>query len=226
KLKKKRAALRTSVTKSLKDLESQLSEIDPKIHDLEENLEILKNNFESLKSVDTELEPLFKVEEFDAEFQKSEEYRQKVVKCSFRTSKRIDELKRKSTETVVNNQFSTDSQSEPKHNESVRIKLPKLTLTKFYGDINNWLTFWNSFESAIHKNDSLDKIDKFNYLKAHLGGSALNTVEGLPITAANYDSAIDLLKERFAKTDVLIYTHINNILNTKPLKISNDVRAL
>ena len=33
----------------------------------------------------------------------------------------------------------------------MHVKLSKYSLMKFYGNINNWLSFWNSFESVIDK---------------------------------------------------------------------------
>ncbi|GBM75584.1 hypothetical protein AVEN_271495-1 [Araneus ventricosus] len=76
---------------------------------------------------------------------------------------------------------------------------------------------------AIHENDSLSEVSKFNYLKAHLGGSALSTVEGFALTPENYEIAIKLLKERFGRSDVLINTHLNNLLRICPLKNSDDI---
>ncbi len=49
-------------------------------------------------------------------------------------------------------------------NHTTSIKLPKLVLPKFRGDITSYRTFWESFESAVHKNVYLSNIDKFNYL--------------------------------------------------------------
>ena len=37
-------------------------------------------------------------------------------------------------------------------NNQPSVKLPKLSLKKFSGDITTWSTFWDTFESAIHKN--------------------------------------------------------------------------
>lgn len=34
----------------------------------------------------------------------------------------------------------------------VKAKLPKLTLPKFCRDLTYWMSFWDSFESAVHKN--------------------------------------------------------------------------
>ncbi|GFU51273.1 transposon Ty3-G Gag-Pol polyprotein [Trichonephila clavipes] len=83
----------------------------------------------------------------------------------------------------------------------------------------------DSFETAVHDNESLNKVDKFNYLKAHLGGSALNTVEGFPISAKAYDEAVELLKNRFANSEILIQAHMNKILSLQPSKNSNDLRS-
>ena len=79
----------------------------------------------------------------------------------------------------------------------VKARLPKLTLPKFKGDVKNWTSFWDSFQSAIHNNESIPKVDKFNYLNSLLEGTAYKTVQGLPLTEKNYDSAVAMLKDRF-----------------------------
>ena len=43
------------------------------------------------------------------------------------------------------------------------IKLPKLELQKFDGNILKWQEFWDSFEASIHRNPNLQPVDKFNY---------------------------------------------------------------
>ena len=39
-------------------------------------------------------------------------------------------------------------------------KLPKLELKKFHGNPIEWYPFWESFESAVHKNSNLSGVDK------------------------------------------------------------------
>ncbi len=51
------------------------------------------------------------------------------------------------------------------------IKLPKLSIRPFDGDITQWTTFWDSYNSAIHANTSLNDVDKFNYLRSLLRGT-------------------------------------------------------
>lgn len=52
--------------------------------------------------------------------------------------------------------------------KKTNIKLPKLNISKFYRDIVEWLSFWSAFVTTVHKNDSLNLIDKFNYLQSFL----------------------------------------------------------
>ena len=64
-----------------------------------------------------------------------------------------------STQTPA--QSATNSSVSSTHNHA---KLPKLELKKFYGNHIDWYPFWESFESAVHRNSTLTGVDKFNYL--------------------------------------------------------------
>ena len=55
-------------------------------------------------------------------------------------------------------------------------------------------------------------MDKFNYLKSLLEGTAFKTVQGLTLTNLNYDSAIQLLKERFGNPQQIISAHMEGLL--------------
>ena len=93
-----------------------------------------------------------------------------------------------------------------------KARLPKLSLTKFKGDVTGWVSFWDSFRSAVHENDDISKIDKFNYLNSVLEGTAALTIQGLSLTTANYNSAIELLKKRFGNTQQIVATHMEELL--------------
>ncbi|XP_063411655.1 uncharacterized protein LOC134694570 [Mytilus trossulus] len=77
------------------------------------------------------------------------------------------------------------------------VKLPKLDLVSYNGDKLKWTGFWDSFEAAVHTNQSLTKIEKLNYLKSKLFGTANSAISGLTLSHENYDVAILILKERF-----------------------------
>ena len=43
-----------------------------------------------------------------------------------------------------------------------KMKIPKLKISKFDGNLTNWQIFRQRFESAIHLNNTFDNINKFN----------------------------------------------------------------
>ena len=106
------------------------------------------------------------------------------------------------------------------------MKLPKLYIYKFDGEISRWQEFWDQFETAIHNNEDLSKIEKHTYLKSYLVGAAARAIAGLKITESNYDAAIDMLKERFGRKDLIVSAHMSKLLDLTPVKKSNDIVAL
>ncbi|GBM38309.1 hypothetical protein AVEN_140348-1 [Araneus ventricosus] len=214
-LKKKRGVTRTSVSKICKAIETELTKTDVNVDALEEMLEQLAVESNELKNLDSQIEEFVSDDKLEKEVKEVAEYTQKIITWKFRATKKI----RERTKNVDSLNVPSSCYKEPSSN----IKLPKLSISKFYGQSSLWLSFWNSFESAIHENDSLSEVSKFNYLKAHLGGSALSTIEGFALTPENYEIAIKLLKERFGRSDVLINTHLNNLLRICPLKNSDDI---
>ncbi len=91
-------------------------------------------------------------------------------------------------------------------------RLPKLILQKFNGDITKFRTFWDRFDSSVNKNPTISTIDKFNYLQGLLEGPASRVIQGLPLTEANYHTALKLLEERFGNTQQIISMHMDDLL--------------
>ncbi|GFV59402.1 uncharacterized protein TNCV_3847581 [Trichonephila clavipes] len=194
-LKTKRKSLRTAVTKIVNELEAELSNSDLNVDRLCELVEILCIKFEPLTLVDQQMESLFKPEEFDGEFEIAEKYREKVLLLQFR-AKKINEF---SKPPVTSPSLQTTlSQSQDEH-------------------------FRNSETFAL-KSQNIISPDSMEMMLQN-GGSALNTVEGFPISAKAYDEAVELLKNRFANPEILIQAHRNEILSLLSLKNSNDLRS-
>ena len=84
------------------------------------------------------------------------------------------------------------------------VRLSKVDLPKFDGNVAEWLNFRDIFGRAVHEHKSLSKIDKFTYLKSSLLGKAVETISGLSITSANYDNAWQLLEKQFGDKQRLI----------------------
>ncbi|KRX54888.1 hypothetical protein T09_12433 [Trichinella sp. T9] len=96
------------------------------------------------------------------------------------------------------------------------VNLPKWELPKFDGDVLQFDTFWEQFEDQIHRQPEFRDTTKFTYLRSCLTGNALNAIDGLTVTAANYSAVIDILKSRFGRRDLIIKTHIRKLLDTTP----------
>ena len=70
-----------------------------------------------------------------------------------------------------------------------KVRLPKITIQPFDGT-----PIWDSFNTAIHSNDSLSDRYKFNYLRGLLKGTALEAISGLTLTSSNYKGAVTVLR--------------------------------
>ena len=120
---------------------------------------------------------------------------------------------------------------QPKHkgygDHSVR--LPKLDLPSFNGDVLNFTEFWDMFKTSVHCNTSLSDAERMTYLKCSLRGTALDAIKGLTLDDRNYGVAVELLVERFGQTQSIVNAHYVALMelrcateNTKSLRAVHD----
>ena len=107
-----------------------------------------------------------------------------------------------------------------------QVKLPKLVLKKFNGDHSKWISFWDTFEASVHKNENLSPIDKFNYLILLLEWSATESISGLMLTASNYDEAIEILNGRFGNKQQIINRHMEILPSLDSVTSHHNMRSL
>ena len=118
------------------------------------------------------------------------------------------------------NSLSQQSQSK-RH-----ARLPKISIATFDGNPLQYQSFMDSYESSINSSEQLTDIEKFLYLKGLLKGRALNTIEGLSLTDANYKEALNLLETRFGDKKLLIATFFDALLNLHSVKDASNVNKL
>lgn len=102
-------------------------------------------------------------------------------------------------EFIANQNNAIDVQCEEGTNSPVNfnnVRLPKIDIRKFDGEISDWLAFRDTFDSLIHRNGTITNIQKFNYLKSVLTGAAGRVTELLELFAANYEIAWRILCDR------------------------------
>ena len=77
------------------------------------------------------------------------------------------------------------------------VKLPKIEISKFSGDMKTFRPFLDLYKALIHENPDISNIEKFNYLSSFLEGPALALIQCTPMSAQNYQIAYEALIERY-----------------------------
>ena len=134
-----------------------------------------------------------------------------IEKLQIEKMKLQNEKELKSTEIEVRTKENTQRADSQHPTNIATVKLPKLMLAKFDGNLLHWQEFWDSFETTIHNNTSLQDVDKLNYLRAQLRSEAKDVIAGLEITNASYAVAVDLLKERYNNKQLMIDAHYSQL---------------
>ena len=108
-----------------------------------------------------------------------------------------------------------------------KVKLPKLTLKRFNGDLTKWATFWDSFVSSVHSHPGLSDVDKFNYLNTLLEGTAAaEAISGLKLTGPNYGEAVAILKRQFGTTKEIVSKHMEALVNIDAVTSQYNLKGL
>ncbi|XP_069184585.1 uncharacterized protein [Procambarus clarkii] len=82
------------------------------------------------------------------------------------------------------------------------VKLPSLSLATFSGtEDESWDNLWNKFVNSVDSNATIAKTTKFTHFQSVLRYEALKVVCNFTLTDNGYDSAVQLLKENYAKPE-------------------------
>ena len=93
---------------------------------------------------------------------------------------------------------STSSDHSGTTKATTSIKLPKLSIPKFDGDVFNWRTCWEQFGVSIHSRPQLSDAEKLAYLKDALKDApAERVIQGLAQMAGTYNEVIECLLNRY-----------------------------
>ena len=208
--KKKRKVLRSILTKKVNEIEvlkkkkdrptsilefsallDQLQDIGSQVNASNEKVqEIMVDDEEVTEEILTE------------EFSNSQEYKDKLI---FGVNQLRFLIEKSSA------QANDDSVDLSKTLYSNCVKLPTLNLPFFDGNILEYQPFMDSFQAAVG-NRSISDVEKFNYLKNQLRGDASKSIQGLSLTSANYNEAIEILQKRYGRPSAIIRAHVKNLL--------------
>ncbi len=195
------------VTRTSQALSEVLAQPTPTLSEMEYAIQEFDKRLTKLDEVHEELEGEVEAEELDQELDEAHAFRQESMKPRLLAEDKI----RKLAAAAPGGSPVPSSVSGSQDSEAVNVKLPKLELPKFSGEITQWQSFWDQFNSHFNATN-LPVISKFTYLLSLLEGDAKSVVKGLAHTSENYQVACDLLKDRYGKPERIIFAHVQALL--------------
>ena len=89
-------------------------------------------------------------------------------------------------------------ESLPKPIVSSGVKLPKIDVPTFKGNIMEWQSFWEQFDVSVHSRSQLIDPERLAYLRQALkDGPAKCVIEGLSGSGSSYRKVIDMLQKHY-----------------------------
>lgn len=212
-LRKRRGVIQGSCTRINSYVDTIATVTSPIAAQLEERrakLDVLWSDYDSVQS---ELELIDEEEMCN---------RAKFEESFFSLSAKMCELLTSTHRTQSETAPTTSTSAITNLPESLlHIRLPKINLSKFTGKYEEWLPFYDSFQSIIHANPSISDVQKLQYLKATLAGDASKVVDSLEISAANYQVAWNVLKQRYDNKRIIVQSHVKALLELPALTREN-----
>ncbi|XP_055922803.1 uncharacterized protein LOC129953587 [Eupeodes corollae] len=174
--------------------------------ELECRLGILESYFKQILNVQTSIERFNNPDDEAANEAFREEVEDIYVSAKTNIMSILSELRGNTTAAEHLNATYFPEPTRP------RSKLEPIKLPTFSGKFSDYPNFIGLFMNLVHKDDSLDSLQKFNYLLRSLSGSALDAVRDFNVVGTNYQKALDRLKTRFDNKTLIFQEHINSLL--------------
>ena len=222
--------------KHLQILEERLEEV----HELKEKIQELKleqeENMEEIEKWTSKHET--EVQKYDApieelqnkimEFKQKESQERKAEVNQLeeeRLQQRYNEERKLKTmkfnvRQVLGKKAEMSSERNARENP-VKVKLPKLIISKFEGTNLDWLRFWSQFEMEIDQ-ANITTVSKFSYLKELVIPKVRALADDLPFNTEGHERAKAILKAKFGKPGEVTNAHIQCIMSL-PIITRNNV---
>src|SRR5277367_6802979 len=217
KLTKERTPLRSAFTKYANIINNELAKTDRIDLDvIETNLQLLQDKNTRLNDVQQKIlnHVLDTAEQndYDREFESGEQYVEKYLNLK----KKFVILQRRAAAQANNipanpNEPQTVTLTMPFQRR--KLKLPPIDLPRFSGDIMEWLPYWSQFKK-IDCDPDMPLEDKFQLLLQSMvpGSRAESLIKSFPPTGENYAVAVEQMKDRFARDEVLVRVYVRQLI--------------
>ncbi|XP_011264271.2 uncharacterized protein LOC105256226 [Camponotus floridanus] len=107
-------------------------------------------------------------------------------------------------------------------------RLPRIDIPKFNGSPADWLSFKDLFSSLILANPTLTAVEKLQYLKTSLIGSASHLLKNTTLTADNFQKAWDALISFYENKRLLVNAALHSLVTLKRMtkESANEMEQL
>ncbi|KAI5754867.1 hypothetical protein M8J77_012174 [Diaphorina citri] len=207
-LKKQRAILRSSVTRTCNNIIAILKDETVNNDEVAGLYELLLERFQELKVSDEKISLEQSSLDEDA-LVKEQERVDEYTALYFQTKGMVDKLTVK-----VQSDVSEYNSCQRQMQGQALYKLPPLKLKEFGGELNQWLPFWAQFQK-IHEDPNMPAVDKLGYLSMCIvkDSPAQRVINSYPATEAMYPEIVKALKDRFGRPDLLTELYIREMMS-------------
>ncbi|XP_068749048.1 uncharacterized protein [Montipora capricornis] len=162
---------------------------------------------------------LLEDKEIDTECSSHNDYELRVIEymskmTKYLECKSVSEMKTDSSATVT-----------PQSCPQVQVKLPKIDLPTFDGNVLCWQPYYQSIKVSVVDNSALAEVQKLEYLMRSLKGPAAEAVKGFAVVQENYQPVLEALKERFGHPRLILDAHIRSLIHLQRLN-SDDALSM
>ena len=122
-------------------------------------------------------------------------------------------------------QLHMNKKEEDKSIKTLKVKLPKLVITRFNGTHINSFRFWNQFKREIDWS-KMSGVSKFVYLRELIFRKVKIIIDELPFTSESYTRAKNILICKYGKSSEVGNVHIQAIMSLSYINSVNFKRYM
>ena len=151
-VKKRRTAARSWASPTTNSLKELCGSKNIERLALKQAIEEVDKRIEKLDSVQSEYELTLEVDALEAEIEEAFAVRDKLKAVRLRAWQLLEPLESANMPDDLESRYSASSQGASSYSKP-DVKLPKLTLPRFSGQVIDWFSFWDQFVAVIDRSD-------------------------------------------------------------------------
>lgn len=111
-------------------------------------------------------------------------------------------------------------------NFGAQLKLQKIDVPKFDGELTQFYNFQNLFRNLVHDNPELTNVQKLYYLKQALVGESEQVLRDFELSDGAYAEAWSYFLSRYENGRAIVEAHFRNLKNLAVIKSELGIRQL